>query len=113
MKSAALLDHYLHERTLLLKTISEFLARYPRVKAAWLFGSMGRGDEDALSDIDLWVIVDSEIDRFDIRRQSTVSSRAYGPPTVIKSLIDSKVLGPIPGTFSISSIDLKAPFCSR
>ena len=60
MKSAALLDHYLEERNQLLKTISELLERDPRVKAAWLFGSMGRGDEDALSDIDLWVIVDDD-----------------------------------------------------
>jgi hypothetical protein len=31
-----------------------------RVVAAWLFGSLGRGDGDALSDLDLWVVVDDE-----------------------------------------------------
>jgi hypothetical protein len=60
MKTATLLDHYLEERNQLLGTISELLKRDPNVKAAWLWGSIGRGDEDALSDIDLWVIVDDE-----------------------------------------------------
>ncbi|HSJ36889.1 MAG TPA: nucleotidyltransferase domain-containing protein [Planococcus sp. (in: firmicutes)] len=60
MKSIALLDHYLEERNQLLRTTSEVLERDPRVKAAWLFGSIGRGDEDALSDIDLWVVVDDD-----------------------------------------------------
>lgn len=60
MKPVTLLAQYLEERNQLLKTISELLERDPGVSAAWLFGSLGRGDEDALSDIDLWVIVDDD-----------------------------------------------------
>ena len=52
------LDDYREERSQLLRTISEKLEKDPTVKAAWLFGSLGRGDEDALSDLDLWVVVD-------------------------------------------------------
>lgn len=58
MKPISLLDPYLEERNQLLRSISEGLESDPRVKASWLFGSLGRGDADALSDIDLWVVVD-------------------------------------------------------
>ena len=54
----ALLERYGEERNQLLRLISELLEKDPGVAAAWLFGSLGRGDEDALSDLDLWVIVD-------------------------------------------------------
>lgn len=58
MESNPQLNQYQEERNQLLITIRELLENDPRVKAAWLFGSLGRGDEDALSDIDLWVVVD-------------------------------------------------------
>ena len=32
----------------------------PHVNAARLFGSLGRGDGDALRDIDLWIVVDDD-----------------------------------------------------
>ena len=60
MKSITLLDDYLEERNQLLRTITNLLERDPIVKAAWLAGSFGRGGEDALSDFDLWVIVDDD-----------------------------------------------------
>ena len=60
MNPDSLLDRYREERSQLLGAISEYLEKDPGVNAAWLFGSLGRGDEDALSDIDLWVIVDDE-----------------------------------------------------
>lgn len=64
MKSTTLLNHYREERNQLLRTITELLERDPKVRAAWLFGSIGRGDEDELSDIDLWVIVaDDYVDK--------------------------------------------------
>lgn len=41
----------------------------PRVDAAWLFGSLGRGDADELSDVDLFVIVnDADFDALVARR---------------------------------------------
>jgi predicted nucleotidyltransferase len=45
------------ERGQLVARASELLMADPQVSAAWLFGSLGRGDEDELSDIDLFVIV--------------------------------------------------------
>jgi hypothetical protein len=51
---------YQAEREALLQHISQHLAADQRVVAAWLFGSLGRGQADALSDIDLWVVVADE-----------------------------------------------------
>jgi hypothetical protein len=49
-------ERYLQERDRLLEIITARLEADTGVKAAWLFGSLGRGDGDAFSDIDLWVI---------------------------------------------------------
>ena len=48
------------ERDTLLHRIEAALRADERVVAAWLAGSLGRGNADALSDIDLWVIVRDE-----------------------------------------------------
>src|SRR4051812_13184180 len=45
---------YRAERDTLLRRVQQALERDPRVAAAWLFGSLGRGSEDALSDLDLF-----------------------------------------------------------
>lgn len=49
------------ERDALLRTVSSVLADEPSVDAAWLFGSLGRGEAGALSDIDLAVVVPDEL----------------------------------------------------
>ncbi|MDQ4099179.1 MAG: nucleotidyltransferase domain-containing protein, partial [Chloroflexota bacterium] len=46
------------ERDALLCRIEAALRADERVVAAWLAGSLGRGDADALSDIDLWIVAD-------------------------------------------------------
>jgi len=48
------------EREALLARITESLEGDDRIAAAWLFGSMGRGEADDLSDLDLRVIVYDE-----------------------------------------------------
>jgi hypothetical protein len=48
------------ERDALLASVGAALRAEQRVVAAWLAGSLGRGDADALSDLDLWVIVRDE-----------------------------------------------------
>ena len=53
-----LLQAYAAETAVLLQKIHETLEQDGRIAAAWLFGSKGRGEGDALSDIDLWVIVE-------------------------------------------------------
>lgn len=45
------------EREALLQRAIRLLEQDERVVAAWLFGSFGRGEEDALSDLDLWLVV--------------------------------------------------------
>lgn len=49
------------EQEVLLQRVITFLRADERVVAAWLFGSRGRGSADALSDLDLWVIVQDEV----------------------------------------------------
>ena len=44
----------------LLTQITDYLASDPRIMAAWLFGSLGRGDADEWSDIDIFVVVTDE-----------------------------------------------------
>lgn len=51
------LAHYAAERDELLLRIQAHLHSEPCVTAAWLWGSHGRGDADAWSDLDLWIVV--------------------------------------------------------
>ncbi len=48
------------ERNTLQHHITTMLKQDKRIVAAWLFGSLGRGDGDALSDLDLWVVVEDD-----------------------------------------------------
>jgi len=50
---------YAQERRNLLQRITEQLADDPRFVAAWLTGSLSRGDTDDISDIDLTVVVEA------------------------------------------------------
>jgi predicted nucleotidyltransferase len=60
MSSVESLQIRREERAALLQRAIEVLTEDGRVVAAWLFGSLGRGDGDDLSDIDLWVVVADE-----------------------------------------------------
>src|SRR4051794_12310171 len=55
-----LLNTHRAERDALLQRAQGILDRDPRISAAWLFGSLGRGDADELSDLDLFIIVADE-----------------------------------------------------
>lgn len=52
-----LLTAFAEQRTRTIHTLAHALRSDKRVVAAWLFGSLGRREEDALSDIDIWVVV--------------------------------------------------------
>jgi len=54
------LERHSAERDILLQRAQAVLAQDSRVSAAWLFGSLGRGDADELSDLDLFIIVADE-----------------------------------------------------
>lgn len=53
--AAVLLRVFQEERDALLERSVEMLQADDAVTAAWLFGSLGRGNGDSLSDLDLWV----------------------------------------------------------
>lgn len=48
------------EREVLLGRAAALLAADSRVTAAWVGGSVGRGDADALSDLDLHIVIDDD-----------------------------------------------------
>ena len=59
------------EREALLARITQTLEEDDRIAAAWLFGSMGRGEADDLSDLDLRVIVfDENVEDICVQRQA-------------------------------------------
>ena len=51
------LADYAAERDALLRALTQTLEADARVAAAWLWGSLGRGEADALSDLDVWVVI--------------------------------------------------------
>jgi predicted nucleotidyltransferase len=62
------------ERNLLLQHLTSLLEDDGRIAAAWIFGPVGRGDEDDLSDLDIRVIVrDEHIDALCAERQAYAS----------------------------------------
>lgn len=68
-----------NRRDALIEVIREHLAQDDRVISAWLHGSIGRGDSDAWSDIDLVVLVEDEhYHEFWVDRQSLFD--AIGEP---------------------------------
>jgi hypothetical protein len=54
---AAALREPCEDRDALLASLTDSLQADPRVRAAWLWGSFGRGEADDLSDLDPWLIV--------------------------------------------------------
>jgi predicted nucleotidyltransferase len=83
MSSVESLQIRREERGALLRRAIEVLTEDRRVVAAWLFGSLGRGDADDLSDIDLWVVVaDEHIDS--MRATCREYIRSLGEPILIE-----------------------------
>ena len=60
MNLQQLLDTRVAERSALVRHIASYLENDKRVKAAWSHGSLSKGNHDALSGVDVWVVVDDE-----------------------------------------------------
>ncbi|HYF61635.1 MAG TPA: hypothetical protein VD886_02410 [Herpetosiphonaceae bacterium] len=76
-----LLRPYAAERDALLQRVLGVIEGDQRVRAGWLWGSFGRGEQDALSDIDLWLAVaDEELAAIAGVPQAFVE--ACGPPLI-------------------------------
>lgn len=82
MSTDKLLQIRHREQETLLQRAIEVLQTDQRVVAAWLFGSRGRHTPDALSDTDLWVVVEDEhIEIFCQERQHYVTQ--LGQPVLL------------------------------
>jgi predicted nucleotidyltransferase len=74
-KALPLEESYLRAHWQLLSRLREALRTEPRVTAALLFGSVARGDDTAVSDVDLVVALEGGVSSRDLRRLSTRLSR--------------------------------------
>ncbi|HEX8229639.1 MAG TPA: nucleotidyltransferase domain-containing protein [Chloroflexia bacterium] len=82
MSVAEQLSEKVQERTDLIKRVSSILHSDERVVAAWLGGSLGSGNADAYSDVDLWVVVrDGDIEEVREGRRQFVE--VLGRPVLI------------------------------
>src|SRR5512133_3986362 len=54
------IETHVSERAALLALARKLLLDDPRIVAAWLHGSIGRGTQDEWSDLDLWIVVANE-----------------------------------------------------
>ena len=69
----SLLLAYRNEREARLALIRQMLERDERVAAAWLFGSLGRGNGDAWSDIDIFIaLADTSAEEVMVHRQAHI-----------------------------------------
>ena len=86
------------ERAELLKRIDQSIRSDCCVRAAWLTGSVARGEDDALSDLDLFIVVaDNSIDDFVDRRRI----HAAGPARPIL-LMDNLANAPVGGAYLLA-----------
>ena len=86
------------ERAELLRCIDQSIRSDCRVAAAWIAGSVARGEDDALSDLDLYIVVaDNAIDDFVDHRRI----HAAGPARPIL-LMDNLANAPIGGAYLLA-----------
>ena len=65
MKARSLSRLSPNDRAAVIEYVNRIRSRFPaRIRAVTLFGSKARGDADAESDIDLFVLVDAETSEF-------------------------------------------------
>lgn len=96
-----LTDVRVKEREALLEALSQQLAQDSRVYGAWLHGSLGRGNSDAWSDIDVWVVVEDGAFENLVRERYEEVSR-LGDPVL---LVESPQNGPPRGIYLMSGYD--------
>jgi hypothetical protein len=58
--TAQALREHAEDRSTILASLTRHILDDHRFRAAWLWGSFGRGDQDDLSDLDLWLAVPDE-----------------------------------------------------
>ena len=104
MNIEALLSVRRRERADLLRRIDAVLRSDYRVRAAWVTGSAGRGEDDALSDIDLFIAVaDDAIGKFVENRRAHAARP--GRPVL---LMDNFANAPIGGAYLLALYEGRA-----
>ena len=101
MDAEYLLSVRWRERAELLRRVEQGIRRNCHVRAAWVTGSVARGDDDALSDLDMFIVVadDAIADFVDNRR-----SHAAGPAQPIL-LMDNLANAPVSGAYLLALYD--------
>lgn len=93
MPVADLLQIRRTEQEILLQRAIIILQADQRVVAAWLFGSHGRHTADALSDIDLWVVVADEQCETIVAERERYVAQLGRPVLVLESFHNAPVRG--------------------
>ena len=100
----ALLSLRVRERAELLRRVDQCIQRDCRVRAAWITGSVARGEDDALSDLDLViVVVDDAIAEFIDNRRDHAAEPAR--PLL---LMDNLANAPAGGAYLLALYEGKA-----
>lgn len=79
------LDQRVQGRNQLLRLAEEIAQSDVRISAAWLFGSLGRGDADELSDIDLFLIVEDEAHEEVVANRYTYMAQLGEPLLILEA----------------------------
>lgn len=89
------------DRDALAAKAVQCVANDPRVEAAYFWGSIGRGQEDAWSDLDLWLLVAPEAYENFVRDRHTWIA-GLGKPVLT---VESPQNGPSSGNYLMSGYD--------
>lgn len=92
------LNQYRAERDTLLRQLQQGLAQDERIRAAWLWGSLGRGNADALSDLDLWIVVSDDACAAVVGQRPTYPD-LVGTPLII---VDAPQNAPLNGAYLLT-----------
>ena len=99
-----LLTVRLRERAALLRRVEQVIRRDCRVRAAWIMGSVARGEDDALSDLDLFIVVaDDSIAQFIDNRRVHAAE-----PARSLLLLDNLANAPAGGAYLLAMYEGKA-----
>ena len=94
----------LRERAALLRRVEQVIRRDCRVRAAWILGSVARGEDDALSDLDLFIVVaDDSIAQFIDNRRVHAAE-----PARSLLLLDNLANAPAGGAYLLAMYEGKA-----
>jgi hypothetical protein len=98
------------ERAMLLQRITETLRDDQRIVAAWLSGSLGAGNADALSDIDVWAAVDDAACAEVCAARREYSAQVGAPVLILDGAQNAPAGGAAllvfyPGTLGILQVD--------